>query len=75
MPVWDFVETGHPFDNNMDGNRSIAPAEIRAAVWHSIIAGARGILYFQHSFGGRASAIITRSVRNCEGTRPMRDLG
>src|SRR4029077_9508394 len=26
--------------------------EIQAAVWHSIIAGARGIIYFNHSFGG-----------------------
>ena len=43
---------GHPFDNNMQRHRSIQPAEMRAAVWHSIIAGARGILYFQHSFGG-----------------------
>ena len=32
--------------------RAILPAEVRAAVWHSIIAGARGIIYFNHSFGG-----------------------
>ena len=31
---------------------AISPAEIRGAVWHSIIAGARGIIYFQHTFGG-----------------------
>ena len=32
----------------------IAPEEVRAAVWHSLIAGARGIVYFNHSFGVRA---------------------
>ena len=34
------------------GGRAIQPAEIKAAVWHRIIAGARGIIYFVHSFGG-----------------------
>ena len=29
----------------------ILPAEIKSAVWHSIIAGARGIIYFDHNFG------------------------
>ena len=32
--------------------RQITPAQIRAAVWHSLIAGARGVIYFQHSFSG-----------------------
>jgi hypothetical protein len=49
-PVWAFVEVGHPF--TYDSWPTIRPAEVRAAVWHSIIAGARGILYFNHSFGG-----------------------
>ncbi len=71
MPVWSFVETGHPFDNNMGGARSIAPAEIRAAVWHSIIAGARGIIYFQHSFGGSCVGDHHTIRSNCEGTRPV----
>jgi hypothetical protein len=30
----------------------ITPAEVRAAVWQSLIAGARGIIYFNRSFGG-----------------------
>jgi hypothetical protein len=47
-PIWNFVEVGCPFSNG----GCITPAQARAAVWHSIIAGARGILYFQHSFGG-----------------------
>lgn len=47
-PIWNFVEVGCPFSNG----GCITPTQARAAVWHSIIAGARGILYFQHSFGG-----------------------
>ena len=48
-PVWGFVEVGTPFSDRGSG---ITPSQIRAAVWHSIIAGARGITYFNHSFGG-----------------------
>jgi hypothetical protein len=52
MPVWNFVELGWPWSENpaTNGGR-ILPAEIRSAVWHSIIAGARGIIYFDHNFG------------------------
>jgi hypothetical protein len=51
-PVWGFVEVGHPFS---DGRwPSIEPAEVSAAVWSSLIHGARGIVYFNHSFGGPA---------------------
>ena len=49
-PVWAFVEVGHPFPQG--DAPTIAPAEVRAAVWHSLIAGARGVIYFNHSFGG-----------------------
>ena len=71
-PNWSFVEVGEPWGpNDPDPKRSILPAEIRSAVWHSVIAGARGILYFQHSFGGacRGDSHVIRS--NCEGTRPI----
>ncbi len=52
-PVWNFVEVGWSSNRRVDqGGRAIEPAEIRAAVWHSIIAGARGVIYFNHSFGG-----------------------
>jgi hypothetical protein len=52
-PIWNFVEVGWPFSKTAaEGARAIQPAEVRAAVWHSIIAGARGIIYFNHSFGG-----------------------
>jgi hypothetical protein len=49
-PVWAFVEVGHPFSES--DWPSIQPAEVRAAVWQSLIAGARGIIYFNHSIGG-----------------------
>jgi hypothetical protein len=51
-PVWAFVEVGHPF-TNADWP-SIAPTEVSAAVWSGIIHGARGVVYFNHSFGGPA---------------------
>ena len=49
-PVWAFVEVGHPFTQN--DAPTITGPEIRAAVWSSLIHGARGIIYFNHSFGG-----------------------
>ncbi|WDF34215.1 hypothetical protein PTW37_04630 [Arthrobacter agilis] len=52
-PVWALVEVGHPFQEESGG--SIDGPEIRAAVWSSIINGARGIVYFNHSFGGRCT--------------------
>ncbi len=49
-PVWAFVELGHPYpENNWP---SMQPQQVIAAVWQSLIAGARGIIYFNHSFGG-----------------------
>jgi len=47
-PIWSFVEVCWPFTEP----GFIEPAEVRGAVWHSIIAGARGIIYFNHSFSG-----------------------
>jgi hypothetical protein len=52
MPVWQSVELGWPFTEGASaGGRRILPDEIRSAVWHAIIAGARGVLYFDHNFG------------------------
>ncbi|VXB00048.1 conserved exported hypothetical protein [Arthrobacter sp. 9AX] len=48
-PVWAFVELGQPFNTSTG---PITGPQIRAAVWSSIIHGARGIIYFNHSFGG-----------------------
>ena len=48
-PQWGFVEV----TNAMNGPWGApTPAEIRGAVWHTLIAGARGIIYFQHDFEG-----------------------
>lgn len=51
QPVWNIVELGGPFTENTVDNY-IKPREVQAAVWHSLIAGARGIVYFNHTFGG-----------------------
>ena len=50
-PIWAVVELGHPF--LASSWPSITPPEVTAAVWQSLIAGARGIVYFNHSFGGK----------------------
>ena len=39
-PVWSFIEIA-----------DITPGALRAAMWHSIISGARGIIFFNHQFG------------------------
>jgi hypothetical protein len=49
MPIWAYVELGHPFS---DRGSQITPDQAAAAVWSSLIHGARGIVYFNHSFGG-----------------------
>ncbi|MFC8302331.1 DUF4082 domain-containing protein [Specibacter sp. NPDC057265] len=49
-PVWAFIEVGHPFSE--DDAPTITAAQIKAAVWSSLIHGARGIIYFNHNFGG-----------------------
>ncbi|MFF5793533.1 hypothetical protein ACFY5D_15920 [Paeniglutamicibacter sp. NPDC012692] len=59
-PVWGLVELGMPF---AETTQPIKPEEIRAAVWHSIIAGARGIVYFNHSFAG--SCASQHVLRDC----------
>ena len=52
QPIWNFVELGWPWSEPASNADRIQPAELRAAVWHSIIAGARGIIYFDHNFNG-----------------------
>ncbi|WP_226761618.1 hypothetical protein [Arthrobacter sp. SO3] len=49
-PVWAFVELGHPAGEA--AAPTITGPQVRAAVWSSLIHGARGIIYFNHSFGG-----------------------
>ena len=57
QPIWQFVEVGCPWSECGSDFDAIKPAEIRAAVWHSLIAGARGIIYFQHTFNGPSGCV------------------
>lgn len=63
-PVWAFVEVGHPFEDAPSA-RTITGPQIRAAVWSSLIHGARGIVYFNHSFGG--TCVTQHVLRDCPG--------
>ena len=65
QPIWNFVETAQ------QGNRKPLAPEIRAAVWHSLIAGARGIIYFQHAWNGPCLGDHHTIRSNCEGTRQV----
>lgn len=47
-PIVVDVETGCPGRNGI----CTTPAEMKAAAWHALIAGARGIIWFQHNFSG-----------------------
>lgn len=49
-PVWAFIEVGQPFTDSTQDPPSAD--EIRSAAWSSLVHGARGIVYFGHSFGG-----------------------
>jgi hypothetical protein len=48
-PIVVDVETGCPFTNN---DSCTTPDAMTAAAWQALIAGARGIIWFQHNFGG-----------------------
>ncbi len=63
QPVWAFVEVGCPWSECGGDFDAIKPAEIRSAVWHSIIAGARGIIYFQHTFAGPSGCVTHHALR------------
>jgi hypothetical protein len=54
-PVIADIETGCPMSN---GNCT-TPAAMEAAAWHALIAGARGILWFQHNFSGPCVDFMT----------------
>lgn len=47
-PITVDVETGCPGTSDS----CTTPAASTAAAWHALIAGARGIIWFQHNFGG-----------------------
>ena len=73
QPVWGFVEVGRPFTEATAP--TITAPQMRSAVWHSIIAGARGIVYFNHSFGGScATASVLRTQCDPEMTPAVTDV-
>jgi hypothetical protein len=51
-PIGQIVENGGPYFEDTTAASYIQPAELNAAVWSSIIHGARFIVYFNHSFAG-----------------------
>jgi hypothetical protein len=52
-PIVVDVETGCPsYVGGIHGNCA-TPTKSIAAAWHALIAGARGIIWFQHNFSGR----------------------
>lgn len=64
-PNWVFVETAMPYLTEA-GASVIRPYEIEGAVWSSIIHGAAGIAYFQHS---NDSTCGNYSLMTCEAAR------
>jgi hypothetical protein len=62
-PIWAIVEVGHPFsDQQFPGEPNVTPAQVTAATWSSIVHGANGVIYFNHSFGG-----------SCQGEHDLRE--
>jgi hypothetical protein len=61
QPIFGFVEDGHPSTNN--SWPTITGPQIQGAVMSSLIHGARGIIYFNHNFGG--ACISQHVLRDC----------
>ena len=57
-PIFTFVENGQPFTGSTNGSTYITPPELNWAIWSSIIHGARGVIYFDHSFSGPGTAAV-----------------
>ena len=51
-PIYAIIEDGQPFTGSTNGSTYITPAELNWATWSSLIHGARGVIYFDHSFSG-----------------------
>jgi hypothetical protein len=59
IPVWPFIEAGEPFTSNQWSGITDTPAMSVAEAWNAIIAGARGIEWFDHDFGGGVGGYAT----------------
>ena len=57
-PIFVFIEDGDPFTGDTNGSDYIKPAEMNWATWSSLIHGARGVIYFDHSFSGPGTADV-----------------
>lgn len=55
IPLFQFVEVGGPYTYDTTFADYITPPEINWGAWSSIIHGARGLIYFNHTFGGPAA--------------------
>lgn len=62
QPIFAFVEDGHPFTE--DDAPTITGPQLAGAVMSSLIHEARGIIYFNHNFGGA-----------CQSQHVLRDCG
>ena len=63
QPIWGFVEDGHPFTDIPA--TTIMPNQLAGAVYSSLIHEARGIIYFNHNFGGTCAGNQHSMRDNC----------
>jgi hypothetical protein len=61
LPVWPFIEAGEVFNSDQWSGITATPAMSVAEAWNAIIAGARGIQWFDHDFGGSDGGYATSS--------------
>lgn len=50
QPQLGFVELAHPYNSTDQKSGGPNPDQVEGAVWSHIIGGARGVIYFHHSF-------------------------
>ena len=63
QPIWAFIEDGHPFSDQTA--TTITPNQLAGAVYSSLIHEARGIIYFNHNFGGTCNGNQHSMRDNC----------
>jgi autotransporter passenger strand-loop-strand repeat protein len=57
VPLFAYIEDGGPYTTDTSASDYITPPELNWAVWSSLIHGARGIVYFNHTFAGPAQSL------------------
>jgi hypothetical protein len=55
-PIYAYIENGGPYLEDTSASNYITPAELNWAAWSSLIHGAEGIIYFNHTFAGPAQS-------------------